>query len=465
MYAYPLYRLNRSVAAVIMAAAAVIGALMAPITLMQTTGVAVPAASDAVPTSVSQADPAARAIAAQQHVTLAQAETRLSWQQAVPSLNAALSRGLPAATLGGTWIASNNGDRVEVGLIGLNPNIRAIVMRAVRAAGLSAAADIVRVRYSAGQLVRADAWVSGQLIKLYGNQNGTIHLDVGYRMDLNRVQLGVAGHYLTRAERALITNAKARYGDLVQVVAQPAGSATGTSLDCNQQFDYCLPPLRAGINIFRLNSQGQSAPGQCTAGFIASSRTDGKLYEFTAGHCAAEAGTGTWGTYFPPPNPTVHAIGTVHNYIYNSSGDEAILNINNPSGWGLPQGWVYVQSGPNTTLNERYPITSAHYSTQGARVCFTGASSGTSCGTVAALGVTHCESPNGLPPYTCVTNLGEATFSAQPGDSGSPVYASNQAFGLVISNGYDVYHGGEVAFYQGIIGAENAMNVNIVLAH
>ena len=97
------------------------------------------------------------------------------------------------------------------------------------------------------------------------------------------------------------------------------------------------------------------------------------MYQFTAGHCAVEAGyifLGTWGTEFP--DGTLHAIGTVHNYVLNSSGDEAILNINNPTGWDLPQGWVYVMPGSNTTLNEEYPISSSQYSTVGARVCETG---------------------------------------------------------------------------------------------
>ena len=247
MHTYVPYRPNRPAAAALITAFAVIVALVAPITLTTKTGVIAPTTSAAVSTPAQVVDPAAKAIAAQQHVTLAQAETRLSWQQAVPSLNAALSRQLPAAALGGIWIAPNNRDRVEVGLVDPDPRIRAIVLRAVQVAGLSAATDIVQVRYSVGQLVGADAWVSSQLVKLPGDQAGIIHLDVGYRMDLNRVLLGVAGHYLTRSERALITNAKARYGDLVQVVAQPAGSATGTSLACNQQFDYCPPPLRAGM--------------------------------------------------------------------------------------------------------------------------------------------------------------------------------------------------------------------------
>jgi hypothetical protein len=124
MYAYPSYRLNRSVATVIMAAVAAIGTLVAPITLTSTTGATAPAASIVASSPAQQVDPAARAIAVQQHVTLTEAETRLSWQQAVPSLNAALSRRLSAAAFGGIWIAINDGDRVKVGLVGSDLSAR-----------------------------------------------------------------------------------------------------------------------------------------------------------------------------------------------------------------------------------------------------------------------------------------------------------------------------------------------------
>jgi hypothetical protein len=318
--------------------------------------------------------------------------------------------------------------------------------------------------------VRADAWLAAQLDRLSPRGGSPISLDVSYRTDLNRVQLGVAGQQLTPAERALIARTKVRYGGLVQVVAQPAGTATATSLatGCTDKLsvgNYCYAPLRAGLEIFNVNSQGQPQPGYCTGGFIASSRTNGVLYEFTAGHCAAEDHTDSWATYFP--DASVHKIGTVHSYVFGG-GDEAILNINNPSGWQLPQGWVYVLAGPGTGvggLNEEYPISSAQYSTQGARECATGAVSGSVCGTVVSLGHSAFEcTSNGICAW--VNNLGEDSFCETNGDSGGPVFASHQAFGLASAQGTDPLHGYLcVTYFQGIIGAENALNVNIVLAH
>jgi hypothetical protein len=453
------HALNRRIAGVMLMVAALIAALAVAEPARSSAAIGAPTHSaPAVAISPARAaDPAAAELATQQHVSLAQAETRMSWQRAVPALSAALHHGLPAARLGGIWIAPDNGDRVKVGLVAPDSHLRAIATRAVRAAGLSAATDLVPVRYSASQVVGADAWLSTQLTKLPDNRPGSIHLSVNYRMDLNRVELGVAGHHMTAAEQALIVRAKARYGDLIHVVAQPTGAAVGNSVDCF--FPFCSAPLRGGIQIFNNNSGGG-----CTGAFIARSRVDGKLYQFTAGHCAVDDGTGTWSTRFA--DHSIHAIGSVHNYVLNSSGDEAILNINNPTGWSLPQGWVYVTEGPNTTLDQQYPIYSDQYSTQGARVCESGGFSGSLCGTVKALGQSKTECNLATGRCTYVRNLAEATFCVQPGDSGSPVFASHQAFGLVVAGGLDPLPPFPcVTYYQGIKSAENAMNVNIVLAH
>jgi hypothetical protein len=314
--------------------------------------------------------------------------------------------------------------------------------------------------------VLADGWLGTQLDKLSRHNAGPIDLSSDYRTDLNRVQLDVAGHDLAAGERALVASAKARYGDMIQMVAQPAGSSVGVPLDCTHP--YCYPPLRGGINITNPGSASSLYFGaSCTGSFIAASRTDGKLYEFTAGHCAGEglySWTGTWYTKFP--DGSTHAVGPVSNYVYGNSGDEAILTINNPNGWMLPQGWVYVTAGSSgTTLNERYPITSAQYSTLNQRICTTGAASGsTTCGVVTALGVNHqfCAT---LPTASCTTvnNLGQTNMCQTEGDSGAPLYAGNQAFGL-LSGQWDA-HTPCTTLYQGIISAENAMNVNIVLAN
>jgi hypothetical protein len=177
-------------------------ALVAPARMVPASGATVLAASTMTRTA-EQADPAAQAIIAQQHVTLAKAETELSWQETVSSLNAVLNSRLSAAAFDDTWIDPNDG-RVKIGVVGLNPRLKAIVMQAVRATGPFAAADLVPVQYSLARLVSADAWIATRLDKP-SLRAGGINFDVGYRPDLNRVQLEVADYQLTAAERALVT--------------------------------------------------------------------------------------------------------------------------------------------------------------------------------------------------------------------------------------------------------------------
>ena len=79
--------------------------------------------------------------------------------------------------------------------------------------------------------------------------------------------------------------------------------------------------------------------------------------------------------------------------------------------------------------------------------------------------MTACESAT--TPCTQVNNLGEASFCAQQGEIAVPrftrpirrsAWSTVQAEDLLL--GYTC-----VTYYQGIIGASNAMNVNIVAAH
>ena len=188
---------------------------------------------------------------------------------------------------------------------------------------------------------------------------------------------------------------------------------------------------------------------------MARSRTDGKYYLFTAGHCVRDVqldgGTGSWSAFFP--DGTTHVIGSAHNFIYDTRGDMAILNINNPVGWSpLPE--VLVTASPTNTIDDiSYSISGDSLSVIGQRICMSGAKTGTSCGTVTKLGVTRTYNDG-----VTVTYLGEANYCAQKGDSGGPVFASNTAYGLESAgNPFNACDN----FYQGIRASENAMNVNV----
>lgn len=261
---------------------------------------------------------------------------------------------------------------------------------------------------------------------------------------LNRVELQLpADGTLTSRQQALVAEAGSRLGGALLVATyqdRPASLACG--------YPWCDPPLRGGI---RVTNSG----GGCTGGFIAKSKVDAKLYQFTAGHCAnGGALVDNWSTLFT--DASSHVVGPVHHWYWWKEGDMAILRINNVPGWN-PKAWVNVTSGPDTTADSTYHIGSDHTSVVGMRICSTGASFGRSdCGEVIHLGVTLT--------YDGVTvhQLGRSSSCGKKGDSGGPMYALHVAYGLIVAGPGG---GGCGIYYQGIRAAETKMNVDVLHAN
>lgn len=173
------------------------------------------------------------------------------------------------------------------------------------------------------------------------------------------------------------------------------------------------------------------------------------MYQFTAGHCAHGGYDDTWYTRFS--DGSSHNIGAVHNYVWGTSGDMAIMHIDNVTGW-QPENWVHVTASSDTSENQSYTITAERTSSIGMRICTTGAAYGHSdCGNVTELGVTATYEG------VTVTGLGRGSFCGTAGDSGAPMYASHNAYGLQVA-GYSECD----SLYQGITAAENQMNVNVI---
>jgi hypothetical protein len=207
-------------------------------------------------------------LAADRGISIAEAQKRIGWQTKASGLTGKLAS---RADFGGVWVGEKD-DRVKVGLTGSGD-----VSAAAATAGLTGAVDIVRVRYTDAQLWAADEWLTKQLIRV--NAGAPVALAVGIRHDLNAVHLRVpTGGALTAAETALVSTARSRHGDMLWVETV-AGNGKGKARACVYTFGgaFCDPPLRAGIAVFNF--------GGCTGGFLARSRSDNKLYQFTAGHC------------------------------------------------------------------------------------------------------------------------------------------------------------------------------------
>jgi hypothetical protein len=298
-------------------------------------------------------------LARERNITAAEAQVRLQWQQRAPALVDAAKASLGEA-FGGVWIDPLDGDRVKIGVTALtssNTRLTATASIAAATVGLQDAHDVVPVRHALHELEQANAWLSSEIARV--NQGAPEHLSAGLRVDHNAVYLHVPGSgNLSAEQRALVASASARLRDAVVIDAR---ANKYSAYACT--YPFCDPPLRGGIRIM-------NAAKSCTAGFIAHSNVDSKLYVMTAGHCG-DGAQGVWWTDFP--DGSAHNIGSTWHWEWNSGGDMSITTIDNVAGWS-PRAWVEVTSGPFTSANSQYPITSTNWSVTGQRVCTTGRS-------------------------------------------------------------------------------------------
>ncbi|HEU4422687.1 MAG TPA: S1 family peptidase [Pilimelia sp.] len=387
--------------------------------------------------SAVETDGESLAFARERGISVAEAQQRLRWQDRAPELAERVEAAL-GSRFGGVWIDVSDGDRVRVGVAGgVTGDAVAAVRDTAAAVGLTDGYDVVTVRYSMAALQEASAWLGDRIARI--NAGSAATLTAGLRTDINAIELQVpADGTLTEAQWDLLAAAKSALGDRLVV-----GSYRGRPTARACAYPYCDPPLRGGI---RINHPDAS----CTGAFIAKSKVDDKLYQFTAGHCAYQNYT-DWSTRFT--DNSVHVVGPVWTWWWYSGGDFAILRINNVPGWN-PKAWVNVTAGPDTTADSTYHISSDNYSVLGMRICTTGAFYGRSdCGYVTQLDVTAT--------YGGVTvhHLGRASFCGTGGDSGSPMYAQHKAYGLQVA-GYSECD----SLYQGIKAAETKLNVNVLHA-
>lgn len=382
-------------------------------------------------------------LAERRGISAAEAEERLSWQAALPDLVAEADRTLGEA-FGGVWVDPADGDRVKLAVVnGRDRAPRLSARQAAEASGLGPVTDVVPVAHSLGELRAESDWLGDRVAAVLSRSAAP--LASGMRPDLNAVVLHLPeGGQLSAEMVDLVSEARRRLGDMLHVEhdARPA-----RALVCS--YPFCNPPLRGGVAI--RNSANEFV---CTAAFLARSRTTGALYQFTAGHCHVMARSGTWYTRFVDGTP--HDIGPVHNAVWSLDGDMAILRVDNPEGWRA-RAWVFVTDGPDTARNETYNIARDGTSESGLGVCVTGARWGRSmCGNVQELNQTveYCDATGTI--CRIVRHLARSTLCGVAGDSGAPVFNRHTAYGLLVAG-----DGSCNTYYQGISGAEDALNVSV----
>ncbi len=306
------------------------------------------------------------------------------------------------------------------------------------------------VRYSYASLVAANASLGTAIAR--ANRGTAQGLGAALLVDRNQVELLLPlGQRLTPTQQTLVDAAKQHLGLALalgwwqgQIRRNTCAFSSKGSVDT---FD-CDPPLRGGVGLYHNVSSGKIL---CTAAFYAKSRSDGKPFIMTAGHCGV---SGTGWSAFQPRDGTFHVVGPMHHSKDAGNDDYGIIAINNPSGWN-PQPWVYVHASSSTTKNESYPINGDATSPVGTRVCMSGTISKTSCAPVEKVGI----GATGADPL----GLAQADLCAVKGDSGSPIYSSKLARGILKGQVTGTPHCQD-ALFQGIREAEKELNVNVVFA-
>lgn len=194
---------------------------------------------------------------------------------------------------------------------------------------------------------------------------------------------------------------------------------------CDRQNEIeCDDPLRGSVWMRERSS------ANCSAGFNAKSKSDGKPYVLTAGHCDENDGDDWWTHFADGSN---HVIGPFHNSEESSDVDGGILRVDNPSGWQFGKPWITVNpngnGGGDHAPDDTYEITQVKYATSGDRVCMTaGDYPATTCGYV----TDTCSSGAGT---NCLIEVSsDDGMCSQDGDSGSPYFSHGVAYGIHITS-------------------------------
>ena len=441
------------------------------VAMLGTVGANAVAASPAEHAPVPQSNPsdgtitdeaAAAALAGDYDLTMDEARRRIGRQEKLQKVSDNARRRAPSA--GGAFIDHANGGRLIVWLKDVKE--KDAVDRSAREQGQEAHVQVRHGRHDRRELEAANQ----RVIDVVSAEPDEVRLGLGNGIDgLRNVVMITRPSQPSQRQSELLRALKAELGDVVEeeVVDTPAipfGECTsdiGFSSGTN-----CNPPLRGGTRM----GPG-AASNACTAGFVGR-HDDGRRFIITAGHCARfNGGTGAaWNTVYA--DGVGHTFGTMHSWVYGSSGDMGVIAIDPIKLPALtPRPWVNMRASGGaypSPENESYVISgtgsSSSIPNSGNYLCHTGKTIGTRCGPFSQGGVTKTYSnPDGT--TTTVNGLGVVNAVGCVGDSGGPVFVGNLAFG-VLSGG----HGGDSGFvngkrcttgfaYQGITAINNILHV------
>jgi hypothetical protein len=233
----------------------------------------------------------------------------------------------------------------------------------------------------------------------------------------------------------------------VEIQVSETESLEGDLEACAKPF--CGAPLRGGVEIFNPSNPESG----CTAGFPALGK-DGTKYLVTAGHCVEDYPGAPQNLSWSSKDSALqtHGIGAIAQWEHTNLADWAKINAS--GSWWDTGSWPTKVAYWGT--NNEYPITGEAASLVGSYVCHSGAVSGTTCGSVTALNVTH---DFGLGARQGLTELSGACSSG--GDSGGPYFSGNIAMGIHIGSADVSKTCGDPLFYYDITKATAALGVSV----
>lgn len=339
-------------------------------------------------------------------ISYAEAAERLSWQAKAEGLHEVLSSDAQAA-FAGLWVDPQDGDRVKIAVkSGASAQDRAPIEAELTRRGLAGAADQIGVRRSLTELKRMAETLQAEA---RSSDDGGRPTGVAISERNNRIELTLPSQPSDK-QKAFANEARANgraHVKLENVVFQRQACIyypTTLGISCDN-------PTRGGTLL--RTSEG----GDCTYGFLVKSKSDGKLFLTTAGHCFDGLGVGVYGYY---SQQGTKQYGNLHRKYNATNGDMAIATIASTFG---PQGRIIVNSSGDTVRDESYYIASDARPRNGWRVCITGGySTNTDCGTIADESFYDANTAQWFARANYCNMFG--------GDSGAPVYAGHTAYGL-----------------------------------
>lgn len=322
-----------------------------------------------------------------------------------------------SATPGAAGFYLDHADRgAPVFLIAGDPGNLAPRLRAALPAGTEFRVE--SATYSERDLLALQAAIEEDRSKLA--LSGVVVISTGLDTPKNRVIVGVDGDLDTAA------TVLHRYGDALEFRKDRASVADACT------YSNCWLPEKAkgGIHVYKTVSVYP-----CTSGFMVRRPGTSTYGIMTAGHCIEV--NGGYGQTFKHGTSTVYTVGTSR-YETWAAGWDADAGIIDLSSGAVPtpKNTFHVKEGGVNIVRSLNAVTSHAAQSVGLYVCRSGLGTGAStCGHVVYKNVTRPSCVG-----TDCRNIDyqfEVDFDSTGGDSGGPIYANNNGYGLHVHSDPD----------------------------